>query len=74
VLAQLAAAIGRTGSCRDSREVLLPLARDPPSSLPLALVLARLLAQPRSAARLASKAVAAYALGPEAVAELSRPR
>ncbi len=67
ILAQLAGAIGRRGVYRGSREILTPIRSDPPSALPLAFVLGRLLVSPGSAAKLASSSVAAYSLSPEAV-------
>jgi biotin carboxylase len=53
-----------------SREVLTPLRADPPSAIPLAVVLARLLLRPRAAAGLASSAVDAYSVGPDAIARV----
>jgi hypothetical protein len=67
VVAELARAIARRGVYHDSREILTPLQSDPPSALALAFVLSRVLAAPGSAARVASRSVAAYALSPAAV-------
>jgi len=65
--AELAGALARRGVYHDSSEILTPLRSDPPSALALAVVLARVLAAPRSAAQLAQRSVDAYALSPEAV-------
>jgi predicted ATP-grasp superfamily ATP-dependent carboligase len=57
--------LGR-GPFRASREELTPALRDPLSALPLAFVLARLLASPAAADDLVAHAVGAYSLTPEA--------
>ncbi len=72
VLAQVGAALARRGPFSGGHEMLLPLGSDPLAAVPLLLVLTRLLARPSAAARIASRAVAAYSLGPEAVRALAR--
>ena len=64
-------AVARGLRDRRSREVLTPLRADLPSAIPLAVVVARLLAAPGSAAALAASAVDAYAVGPEAIAAVA---
>ena len=72
VLAEIGRALARRGRYRASREVLTPIVRDPFSAIPLGFVLARLLARPASASRLATNAVDAYSLAAEAVQEIAR--
>ena len=58
------------GRYRDTREELVPLWTDPPVAIPLAVVIAKLLIAPESAARLSETAVAAYSLTPKAIHRL----
>jgi hypothetical protein len=71
VVARLAAALAGRGPYRSSREILTPVRSDPVSVLPLGFVLARLLARPAAASRIASHAVGAYSLSPETVTAIS---
>ena len=70
VLAQMRDAVAHRGTYADSGEQLTPVIRDPPSTLALAFVLARLLQSPQRAAGLAARTVAAYSVGPDAVERL----
>ncbi len=65
-------AVGRALADRGSREVLTPLISDPPSVIPLAVAVVRVLVQPDAAAALAASAVSAYAVGPDAIATVVR--
>lgn len=67
VLASLADGLSARGALRGSREMLTPVRSDPASVLPLLLVAAQLLAQPRKAGALAVGAVADYSVTPSAV-------
>ena len=51
------------GPYSGSREGMLPVWRDPPSALPLAVVLMSLLLDPRNGTRLASMTIGNYSLG-----------
>ena len=53
----------RRGPYAMSREGMTPIWRDPPSALPVAVVLIALLLNPRYAARLASMTIGNYSLG-----------
>jgi hypothetical protein len=53
----------RRGPYAMSREGMTPICRDPPSALPVAVVLMALLINPRNAARLASMTIGNYSLG-----------
>ncbi len=53
----------RRGPYAMSREGMTPIWRDPPSALPVAVVLMALLLNPRNAARLASMTIGDYSLG-----------
>ena len=57
------------GAYEGSAEELLDAKTDPASRVPFAVVLCRLLASPRSAARIASGTVANYALSETAIRE-----
>lgn len=70
-LAQLRDSLARRGLHAGSREQLTPVVRDPPSLVVLGFVLARLLLAPRRAADLSARAVAAYSIGPSAVARVA---
>jgi hypothetical protein len=72
LLAQLRDAIVHRGVYADSREQLTPIIKDPPSLLALGFVLARLLQSPRRAADLSARTVAAYSIGPAAVARVAQ--
>jgi hypothetical protein len=66
VLASLANALPARGPLRGSREVLTPVWSDPESVLPLLLVTAQMLLQPRKAGALSAAAVADYSVTPAA--------
>ncbi len=72
LLRELGSALAGRGTYRNSEEILLPLRRDPPSAIALAYVVARLLARPASAAKIARGAVDAYSLKPETLQSLKR--
>ena len=72
VLASLANGVAR-GALHGSREVLTPVRSDPASALPLLLVTAQLLAQPRKAGALSAGAVADYSVPPSAAAAVREP-
>lgn len=55
------------GQYKGSRDCLTPVLHDPPSLVPLATVAVRALLAPRSAARLANKAIRRYALTADAI-------
>ncbi len=55
---------------RGSREELVPLLTDPWCAIPLAVVVARLLRDPETAARFSETTVAAYSLTPHAIQRL----
>lgn len=54
----------------DDVEVLTPIFHDPSSSIPLAVVFATLLANPRNVGKLAASAVDAYSIRPETIESL----
>lgn len=60
-------------SHRGSTEQLTPVLRDPPSLLPIAVVAAQLLLSPGRATTIARNTVAAYSIGPSAIATVRRP-
>jgi len=62
VLRELSASVRRSGAYRSSSEELTPLRGDPRSAIPVALITLALLAQPASAARLSTGAVANYSI------------
>ncbi len=72
LLAQMRDAMFHRGLCANSSEQLTPVVRDPPSLAPAAFVAARLLLSPGEAANMAGQAVAAYSIGPGALAQLAR--
>jgi hypothetical protein len=59
-----------SGRYRGSREELVPLMTDPWCAVPLGVVAARLLYNPKAAARFSETTVAAYSLTPEAIHRL----
>jgi hypothetical protein len=63
----LAQAAARRGLFAGSQEDLTPLALDPLSAVPLAVVAAQLLLRPSRARAIASQSIANYALSPAAV-------
>lgn len=67
VLREAADAVGGRGVFDDSLEQLTPLRRDPLSAVPLAIVLARVLASPDRADRIASEAVERYSVDAVAI-------
>ena len=67
LLHQFGSSLRHTGPCANSSEQLTPVRRDPPSLIPLALVLARLLVSPAGASRIAAQAVGSYSIGPAAI-------
>jgi hypothetical protein len=67
VVAELARAFTNRGSYHDSTEQLTPLRRDPPSGAALAFVIARALASPKQATRVASKAISRYSITPKTI-------
>lgn len=60
-------AIRKYGFQKDSVEVLTPILHDPPSSIPFAVVLMALLANPRNAGKIAASAVRSYSVFPETI-------
>jgi hypothetical protein len=64
----------KRGVAAGSGEVMTPLLRDPPSLVPVVVVVASLLARPSSAARTADRSIEAYAVGPDAVDLVRDPR
>jgi hypothetical protein len=68
LLEEMREAALRRGSYADSAEQLTPIARDPPSLLPLAFVATRLLLSPAGAKDLAGSVVERYSIGPETIA------
>ena len=67
VIVELLRLIAHQGQYEGSRECLTPVLHDPPSAIPLAIVLGRILFFPRSAERLAGSAVRAYSITPDAI-------
>jgi hypothetical protein len=74
VLSELCDASTHRRQYESSTEELTPILRDPPSLVPLIVVAAQLLASPRRADRMSRHSVATYSIGPDAIAELRRPR
>jgi len=74
VLAELARAVARMGTYRDSAEQLTPVLRDPPSAIPLLVVLARLLALPASASAISAETVGRYAVRLQSIRRLTPHR
>ena len=66
-LATLACGLTSTGPYRGSREVLTPVRRDPPSILPVVIATARVLRRPGAVGSLATGAVRAYSVTPDAI-------
>ena len=64
--------LGRYVGGKGGAEVLTPVRADPPSLVPIAVVLARLLADPRSVAGIAAGAVRDYSVRPDAIDKLRR--
>lgn len=71
VAGELVNALTRRGCYAGSAEQLTPVTHDPLSLVPLAVVAARLLANPRAATSLAGNAVSAYSVTPDSIARLS---
>jgi predicted ATP-grasp superfamily ATP-dependent carboligase len=67
LLAELAAACRGRGVYADSQDELVRPGEDPPSLIPAAWILARLLIQPRSAERIIQNAVEHYSLDQQAI-------
>src|SRR5262249_43275932 len=72
LLRELIRVIRGKGVYSQSREELTPVLIDPPSLLPLAAVAGQLLVNPRWAVHLGNRAVADYALTPEAINMISQ--
>ena len=72
VLREVGRAIAGSGMYRGAHEGLTPVCHDPLSAVPVLVLLARLLANPGSAARISDKAVQRYAISPEAAARIAR--
>ncbi len=70
ILAEALRLLLNRGPYQYSQECLTPVFRDAKSTIPLALVVARILLSPRSAERLAGAAVRAYSVNPEAIKRL----
>jgi predicted ATP-grasp superfamily ATP-dependent carboligase len=70
ILREIGLLIGNSGRYRGSREELVPLLTDPWCTIPLAVVVARLLRAPEAAARFSDTTVAAYSLTPSAIHRL----
>jgi hypothetical protein len=71
LLADVAKAILRRGPYARSAEQLTPVARDLPSVLPLAFVVARLVRSPAQATRIAASIVERYSVTPATIAALA---
>jgi hypothetical protein len=67
VVAELERALMRRGCYHGSTEQLTPVLRDPPSGAALAFVIARALASPKQATRVASKAISRYSITPKTI-------
>jgi len=65
--AELARACTRRGCYHASSEQLTPVLRDPPSGAALAFVIARALASPKQATRVASRAISRYSITPQTI-------
>lgn len=72
LLGEIRDAIVHRGPYADSREQLTPVLRDPPSLLPAAVVVARLLLSPRQSDGMAEHAVSGYSIDPTSVRAVSR--
>ena len=72
VLREVWRAIAGSGMYQGAREGLTPVCHDPLSAVPGLVVLARLLANPGSAARISDEAVQWYAISHEAVTRIAR--
>jgi predicted ATP-grasp superfamily ATP-dependent carboligase len=70
VLLEILKLATNTGRYRGTREELVPLWTDPWVVIPLAVVIAKLLRAPETAARFSETAVAAYSLTPQAIHRL----
>jgi PPOX class probable F420-dependent enzyme len=68
LLSEMREAAQRRELYADSAEQLTPIARDPPSLLPLVFVTTRLLLAPAGAKDLAGSVVERYSIGPETIA------
>jgi len=66
ILRQLVRSLLGRGEFHDSREELTPFRTDPLCAVPMAVIAARLLAKPRSAAKITAHTVRSYALSLEA--------
>jgi hypothetical protein len=71
-IAAVTAALAGKGPYRDSREMLTPPRRDPPSGLPLLIAATRILRRPNAVHALTGKAVVAYTVTTDAVATAAR--
>jgi hypothetical protein len=71
VVRELARAASRRGPYRSSHEQLTPVVRDPVSAVALAVVVARVLASPAAAARVAGEAIDRYSITAEAIERLA---
>lgn len=71
VVAALAGAASGSGRLHDSREVLTPIIKDPPSAIPFLVATGTVLTRPASVGRLAQRTVDAYQVTPGAVHELT---
>lgn len=72
LLGEIRDATLRRGPYAGSAEQLTPVLRDPPSLLPAAVVLARLLLSPAQSAGMAEHAVSGYSIDPKSVRAVSR--
>jgi len=70
ILREIGLLASGSGRYRGAREELVPLVTDPWCAIPLAVVVARLLANPEAAARFSDTTVAAYSLTPQAIHRL----
>jgi hypothetical protein len=69
---ELVASVSHRGGYRHSSEQLTPVLRDPASLLPIAVVAAQLLFRPGRATTISRDTVAAYSIGPGAIATVRR--
>jgi hypothetical protein len=74
VAATLIDLLTRHGDLGHAREVLIPILRDPPSTLPLTVATAQLLLSPTRAAALAHGAVRNYSITPTAIDQARHAR
>jgi biotin carboxylase len=70
VLKEIVLLASNSGRYRGAREELVPLRTDPWVVIPLAVVVAKLLREPKTAARFSETTVAAYSLTPNAIHRL----